>query len=535
MPKQRKVFFNGNILSMDPFNRTFSALVCEGERILALGDDKTALHLAGASAEKYNLDGKTVLPGFHEAHGHFFMSAEALDRADLNSPPIGSCTDISACLERLRAKAAELPPGQWITGYGYDDSMIAEKRFPTRHDLDLVSREQPVAVNHISGHLCMLNSKALEVVGYTRDTPDPQGGAIRREPDGTPSGILEETAAFMPQTYMSSHSESAMVDLLEAAGRLYLSRGVTSAIDAAIFKAADVAALHTAARAGRLGVRLLYNPLYTIYDTITEPEREGTSLRRGGVKLLQDGSIQGYTAFLSQPYHTPFKGDPAWRGYPTFRREELFALIAKYHRAGVQCVIHANGDAAADDILDAVEAVQRECPRADARHLLVHAQTVREDQLDRFRALSVTPTFFTMHEYYWGDRHRDIFLGPERAARQNPMHSALQRSLVCSAHCDSPVVPLAPLLSLATCVTRKTTSGKVLGPEQRISVMEALRAHTISPAWQNFEEKDKGSLETGKLADMVVLDTDPLACDPEGLRDIGVLRTIVGGETLYEA
>ena len=212
----------------------------------------------------------------------------------------------------------------------------------------------------------------------------------------------------------------------------------------------------------------------------------------------------------------------------------MFALIEAAHGRG-QFLIHTNGDAATDDALDALEAAQAKHPRKDCRHILIHAQTIREDQLDRLEAAGYTPSFFTAHIYYWGDRHRDLFLGPERAARMDPMRSALDRGLVITAHCDSPIVPADPLLSIWACVNRLTSSGQVLGADQRISVLEALRAHTFNPAWQNFQDKDKGSIEPGKLADLVILDANPLEADPTALRGIGVLETIVGGKTVYSA
>ena len=217
------------------------------------------------------------------------------------------------------------------------------------------------------------------------------------------------------------------------------------------------------------------------------------------------------------------------------RLERLRAESATLEADIDRLTAEINGDAATDDALDALEAAQAKHPRKDCRHILIHAQTIREEQLDRLEAAGYTPSFFTAHVYYWGDRHRDLFLGPERAARMDPMRSALDRGLVITAHCDSPIVPADPLLSIWVSVNRLTSSGQVLGPDQRISVLEALRAHTFNPAWQNFQENAKGSIEPGKLADLVVLDANPLEVDPAGLRNIGILETIVGGKTVYSA
>lgn len=534
MESATRVLFNGTILTMDAFNTVVPAIAFKGERILATGGNDEMLSLAGPGAERTDLNGATVIPGFYDAHGHFFMNVEFhATRVDLNSPPIGDCRTFADCLERLKERAAATPPGEWVQGYGFDDTMIAEKRFLTRHDLDQVSTEHPIVVSHISGHLGVANTLALKLAGFSRETPDPAGGVIRREADGTPNGILEETAVINLYGQLPQLSCERLVDEIEKTCADYAGKGITNAIDAGVMHQKYFKAMRLAAKQDRLPIRVTYNPLFTLFDEPEEETFQSSKVHRGGVKLLQDGSIQCFTAYMSKPYYTPFKGDPEWRGYPTHTREKLFELIAKYHKAGHQIVIHTNGDAASEDVLDAIEAAQKEHPVADPRFLMVHAQNVREDQLDRFKKLGVTPTFYTLHVYYWGDRHKGIFLGPERAAHQNPMRSAIERGIVATAHCDVPVVPVDPFLSIWACVNRISASGEVIGPEQRISVVDALRAHTINPAWQNFEEKDKGSLEPGKFADLAVLDTNPLECAPERLRDIKVMETIVGGKTIF--
>jgi hypothetical protein len=250
------------------------------------------------------------------------------------------------------------------------------------------------------------------------------------------------------------------------------------------------------------------------------------------VKIIADGSIQGYTGYLSEPYHVPPGDDPAYRGYPRVPREELFERVDRYHAAGLQLAIHGNGDASIEDILDAIEAAQSRTPRDDTRHIVVHAQMTRPDQLDRMRSLGVVPSFFSLHTFYWGDRHRSVFMGPERAARMSPAASARERGVPFTIHCDAPVVPMEPLRLVWAAVNRETRSGYVVGPGERISVMEALRAVTSTAAWQHFEEADKGSIEPGKLADFVVLSGSPLA-QPETIDELRVLETWLGGERVY--
>jgi len=257
-------------------------------------------------------------------------------------------------------------------------------------------------------------------------------------------------------------------------------------------------------------------------------------LQLGSLKIVHDGSIQGYTGYLSEPYHVPFKGDTSYRSYPRRSREALTQMVKEAHRAGHQIAIHGNGAAAIDDILYAFGEAQREYPRPDARHRIEHCQNVREDQLDRIAELGITPSFFVGHVYYWGDRHRDIFLGPERGARISPLASAVKRNIRFTVHDDTPVTPVDPLQLVSVSATRLTTSGQVLGPEQRIPVERALRAITIDAAWQNFQEDAKGSIEAGKLADLVILADNPLTVEPIKIRDINVLETVVSGKTVFK-
>ena len=252
----------------------------------------------------------------------------------------------------------------------------------------------------------------------------------------------------------------------------------------------------------------------------------------GAVKITADGSIQGFTGYLSAPYHTPFHGNENYRGYPTISREELARIVTRFHRAGFQLAIHGNGDASIDDIIYAFSEAQKAHFREDPRLIVVHAQMARDDQLARMKALGMTPSFFSAHTYYWGDRHRDIFMGPERAANMSPAQSAVQEGLRFSTHLDTPVVPMDPLLAAWSTVNRETSAGKVIGAHQRISVEQALRAITIDAAWQIFRDDELGSITPGKLADLVVLDKDPLT-HGETLRQLKVERTLIGGVSVF--
>ena len=539
VPPEHQVFINGTVLTMDAQNRIVEALSARGELIEALGTTDEIMALVDDNTEVVDLKGRTLLPGFVDAHGHFPGSGMMVLNADLNSPPIGEITDMAGVLDALRAQAAATAPGEFVTGWGYDDTLLAEKRHPTRAELDGISTEHPIIAIHISGHMLVANSAALDLVGITAETPDPEGGVIGRRPGSRePNGLLEENARL---ELMLRTQEMGMLDafrLFKAAATEYSAMGVTTAQSGGVE--------HTLAQGlslfSKLGVvhqRLVLFPFESEYGEsllngdFDPADYAAEKVLVGAVKLVADGSIQGYTGYLSHPYHVPFHGDESYRGYPSISREDLFTKVAALHKAGYQLAIHGNGDESIEDILDAFEAAQAENPVADPRMILIHSQMAREDQVARMRELGVTPSFFTAHTWYWGDRHRDIFMGPERAAQISPHRWALDYGVRFSSHLDTPVVPMEPLQAVWSQVHRITHGGDVLGPEQRIDVMTALRAVTIDAAWQIFQEDNRGSLEPGKLADLVVLSGNPLD-DPMNMRDLRVDRTVVGGATIYQ-
>ena len=532
------LYVGGPILTMDAQSRVVAALAVDGERIRAAGDEAELRAWAeDRGARIVELEGRAVLPGFIDAHGHFPGQGIYAIFVDLNSPPIADVEDMDDLVERLAARAAETAADEWIVGMGYDDTLLAQHRHPTRRDLDRASQEHPIAVLHVSGHLAVGNSRALERIGIDRGTPDPEGGVIRRDASGEPSGVLEETAmAGLEPLLAPSLLEG--IAITRSAVRSYVAQGVTTA-QSGMTPRGLMQGLTWLSRLGLIPLRLVLFPdpaaaeamldgsfAYHSYDPLW--------VRAGAVKLIADGSIQGYTGYLSEPYHVPPADDPSYRGYPRIPRDELIERVVRFHAAGLQIAVHGNGDASIDDILDAYEAAQRDHPREDARHIVIHAQMTRDDQLERMRELGIVPSFFSLHTFYWGDRHRDLFMGPERAARMSPARSAMDRGVRFTIHADAPVVPMEPLRLLWSAVNRRTRSGAVIGEAERLTVMEALRAVTIDAAWQHFEEADKGSLEPGKLADLVILERSPLD-DPAGIDRIRVLETVVGGRSVYRA
>jgi predicted amidohydrolase YtcJ len=534
-----KVLINGTIVTMTREGQTAEAVALRAGKISAVGSTKDIRALAGAATKIVDLQGKTVLPGLYAAHDHFPSAGRvALFEVDLNSPPMGTMRSIDDIVAALRQKAARTPPGKWVVGRGYDDTLVAERRHPTRHDLDRASTEHPIWIVHTSGHLGVGNSQALSLAGVTSQTPQPAGGAIRKDPaTGEPTGVIEERTSLVGRL-VPALSQEQRLEAVRLCDHEYLAKGVTTTVIAG--GAGNVVPdLLEARRRGWVYLRALAMlsggsgdppPLAQAAARSTIPDE----VRISGVKMLHDGSLQGLTGYLTAPYQTQPEGKTNYAGYPSRSREALVEMVRRYHRAGYQIAIHANGDAAIDDVLFAYRAAQSDFPRPDARHRIEHCQTPREDQLDQIKELGITPSFFVGHVFYWGDRHESIFLGPERAARISPLASAAARGIRFTIHNDTPVTPVDPLLLVWCSVNRTMKNGKVLGPEQRISTFAALKAVTIDAAWQNFEEASKGSIEVGKFADFVVLAENPLTVEPQHLKDIKIVETIVGGETRFK-
>jgi len=536
-----RVFFGGDVVTVDARDTLAEACAIRDGRIVAVGRRDDVPALAGAETVLTDLHGRALLPGLIDAHGHLALTAQKMASANLSPPPIGPVTCIADLQRELREQIGrhELRPGEWVLGMGYDDTAMEERRHPDRNDLDAVSREHPVVALHISAHLLAANSRALELAAISGSTPDPEGGRIRRRENGEPAGVLEETAmnAVFARLPPPSVEESAVQ--AKAAMEHYVSFGATTAQEAALFSPSFMPACLRLSEAGEMPLDVVAYPLYVLARGMLETANEGREyrgrFRLGGMKLLTDGSIQGYTAYLSRPYHVQPEGrGGAYAGFPTFEsQEKLNAAVADGYANGWQVLAHANGDAAIGMVIEAARAAGGAHPGGDRRTTIIHAQTIREDQLDEVKELGLYLSFFPGHVYYWGDRHRDVFLGPERAARINPMRSALERGIPVTLHHDSPVTPPDIMTVVWAAVNRVTSSGHQLGPEQRLTPREALRAVTIDAARQLFEEEQKGSIEVGKLADLVVLSTNPLTVEPMTIRDIAVEETIKKGETVY--
>jgi len=534
------VYVGDHILTLDPALPRAHSLAVSGEKIVCVAADDACRSHVGADTRVVELGERALLPGFVDSHGHVAMLAGFVDHANLSSPPVGPVTNIAALQATLRAHLAAKPPapGAWALGWGYDDSLLAEQRHPTRDDLDAVAPDRPLAILHVSAHLAVANSAALAAAGVTAETPDPPGGHIRRrEGSNEPNGVLEETALY---TVLGKSPLVAPVSVeqLERALGIHAANGFTLVQDGAS-SAGDIAALQRLAASGRAQLDIVYFPVVRAEgQALPEAKLREFSGRVawGGMKLVLDGSPQGKTAYLTKPYHVPPPGkDASYRGYPMIPAEFVDAALARFLPAGIPVIAHANGDAAEDVLIEAVTKAAALAPERDHRTVMIHAQTLREDQLDRMRALGMIPSFFSAHPFFWGDWHRDSVLGVPRAMRISPTRSAQDRGIAFTIHNDAPVVPPDAIRLLWATTNRLTRSGQVLGAEQRVSVEEALRALTANGARQYFAENERGTLTLGKLADLVVLSRDPVELGREKLLELRVLETVSRGKVVFEA
>ena len=509
------------------------SIAIKNKEIIWIGSHMKAKRIQG---KHINFGNQAILPGFIDAHGHASYLAFATQVANIASPPVGSINNIKELQTELKKFITEsnLKPGEWVMGLGYDDSLLAEQRHPTKDDLDEVSTEHPIYLIHVSAHLGAANSLGLSLANISAETQDPPGGKIRRyENSSEPNGVFEETAAYpLQQLAMSAYKDP--IGSVKKAMNIYARNGITTAQDGAsnpetisLMQAADVQGM---INLDIISYPIGQNGLDKNLDSINFGSYEGR-LKIGGIKLILDGSPQGKTAYLTEPYYKPPHSESdSYKGYPLIPQSEVSKWVKKYADLNIPIMAHANGDAAADMLIKAVKDADI---NSDHRTIMIHAQTVREDQLDQMKELKIIPSYFSTHTFYWGDWHRDSVFGEDRAMRISPTKSTLNRNMPFTVHNDAPVVPPDMIRLLWSTTNRKTRSGKVLGEEQKISTYSALEAMTINAAYQHFEDDIKGSIEVGKLADLVVLSEDPLSIDAKNLLEVNVVATFSRGVEVF--
>lgn len=529
-----KIYFNGDILTMEEDQKEPEAVLVSGSVIKYAGSLKEAGRLSG-EAEMIDLKGKTLMPAFIDGHSHISLVAQFSQFADLS----GS-RDFEDIKRRLLAYQKEQKPGEEgaVIGVGYDHNFLEEQRHPDKTLLDQVSGRVPVFILHASGHMGVANSALLKAAGIDATTKDMEGSRFGRVPGSMePDGYAEETKALkllMDQVYSKVPRDTkAQID---KAQKLYLSHGITTVQDGAA-SAEDVKTLYEAAQNGGLLVDVVSYIL--VGEQPKQLEEKYPALKKqywnhmklGGRKVILDGSPQGKTAWLSKPY----EGEQEYRGYPAMRDSEVKGYAADAIKSGMQILAHCNGDAASGQWIESFENAMKQCGVSagdDLRPVMIHCQTVRKDQLLKMKQIGMIPSIFVDHVYYWGDIHLKN-LGEERAETISPAKSAFEQGLCVNFHQDSPVIPPDMMHTVWSAVNRMTREGRILGQEERVSVYEALKAVTINGAYAYFEEDSKGSIAKGKLADLVILDKNPLKIPSADLKEIQVTETIKEGKTVY--
>ncbi|MEW5974969.1 MAG: amidohydrolase [Acidobacteriota bacterium] len=522
------VLHGAKILTMDPRNPTAEAVAISQGRFLAVGSDVEVLSLATSHTRKIKLGGKTLVPGFIDAHCHPAESGRLHLRqvdCDLRS--------ISQIQQAIRARADSTPDGQWVLGFKYDDTKIQEGRLLNRSDLDQAAPAHPVFISHRGGHTAFVNSLALRQAGVSETSPDPPGGHFGREAGGRLNGNIREKAVeLFTRLLPANDSRSDFQEGVRLISERMARAGITSVHDADATPE-DLRAYQDALAAGQLSFRVYCLMRANSFDRmLAAGVQTGLGdewVRVGGLKLYCDGSISERTARLAQPY----VGRADDYGILVTDEEQLYGQAKKAHQAHWQLGIHANGDAAIDLTLRVYERLQRELPHNDPRFRLEHCTVITPELVKRIKNLGAIPNPFSTYVYYHGEKMHEY--GANRLNRMFAVRSFLDAGVKVTMTSDYSAGPYEPMMALQSMVSRTDASGRIWGPDQRVGVEEALRVGTIHGAYASFEERLKGSIEPGKLADLVVLGRNPLSEPSQSLINIPVEGTMVGGRWTHQA
>jgi predicted amidohydrolase YtcJ len=539
-----RIWSGGPILTMDDKAMRAEAIAETGGKIVAVGSRADVMKLKGPTTQMIDLKGRTMVPGFIDPHGHVVVGGLQALSANLLAPPDGKVTDIPSLLQTLRdwvaANKAAVEKTRLIVGFGYDEASLKENRAPTREELDAISTEIPIMLVHQSAHFGALNSKALELAGITAASKDPAGGVIRRkEGSQEPTGVLEELAFASAAFKLLPRVGPNGIEVFAREGAKMWSRyGYTTAEEGKAIP--DIAkVLKKIADEGGFDIDVVaYVDALSDRDFIVANQSPTYTnrFRVGGAKLTIDGALQGFTGWRDRPYYKPVGNFPkGYAGYPSATAEQVFDSVRWAAENKVQLIAHANGERASDLLIAAHSGAQARFPDAQAlRPVLIHGQAQRKDQVDSYKRLGVIPSLFPMHTYYWGDWHLDHVFGPVDGQNISPTGWVRERGMIFTTHHDAPVAFPDSMRVLDATVTREARgSGRILGPDQRVDVITALKAMTIWAAYQKFEEGTKGSLEPGKLADFAILSRDPTTGDPRTIDTIKVTETVKEGKSIF--
>lgn len=538
-----QLYFNGEILTMHSEKPEYvEAVVVEKGKIVFVGKQNEA-QSQYANAEEIDLKGHTLLPGFIDPHSHFGMVSNAMGQVDLNPEPVGEVNNIDDILQKLKNFKEEnkIAEGEWIYGWGYDESQLSEKRHPSKNDIDKVLPNNPVYLQHTSGHMGVANSLALKELKLDEKSTSPQGGTIDRFTNTNElSGLLQETAMYPAMRIMLEKLASKQGQFFDKTQEYYASNGITTAQDGMTTRDA-IQFFQSQADAGKFKIDLIalagYDELeINLRDNGLKFKNYKNGFKVQGTKIVADGSPQGKTAFFSKPFLTQVPGCVHdCRGLPSLTQDAINKLFLVAYEKENQLFIHCNGDATVDMIIQAHEYACQSLKQAldkDRRTIIIHAQFARQDQLETFVKYKMQPSFFTNHAYFWGDVHVKN-LGKDRADFLSPMVSAARLGLKPTNHSDATVTPINPIFTIWTAVNRVSRSGAIIGKGERTTPYDAIKAITINAAYEFFEEDSKGSISAGKIADFVILDKNPLTVNPMEIRNIFILETIKSGKSVY--
>ncbi len=536
------IYYGGDIITMEGDTAVYvQAVAIKDGKIVFVGHKADAEKLKGDSTVMNDLQGKTLVPGFVDGHAHFAGFGTQAVGANLLAPPDGNINTIDDLVKELKdwyaANGTDKTMG-WIFGMGYDDAVLKEQRHPTKQELDQVSTEIPVIIVHISGHFCVMNSKALALSNITAASKDPAGGVIRRMPGSKePNGVLDELAAIPVYVKILSPTKPEDIDYFMNKGQdLALRFGYTTAQEGRAM--GNHEQLASFAKEGKFKIDIVSYIDYAFPKYMRSewysPDYKN-HYRIGGTKLTLDGSPQGRTAWRTIPYLLPPEGESnTYKGYPAIADDnKVIAIMDSAFANHRQLLCHANGDAAIDQYIRCLRSAIDHYGNDDRRNVLIHGQFIRMDQLDSLKAMKVIPSLFPMHTFYWGDWYKQI-IGEDLANKISPIKTALRMGMMPTSHTDAPVAFPNLMMVMWATVNRVSRSGAVIGPDERLTPYEALKTITIWGAYQHFEEKNKGSLTVGKSGDLVILSENPLKVDPMKIKDIVVLETIKEGRSVYK-
>lgn len=526
---EKTLYYNGDIITME--NNLYAKAVLVKDGIIEkVSFDEDISSLKSSDTKMINLDGKTMLPSFIDAHSHITAFATSLRYVSLAEAK--NFDDIIKILTKFKNNH-KLDNEQWIIGFGYDHNNLIEKIQPTKFVLDKVSLQNPILISHVSGHMGVVNSVALKMLNIDKDTLNPDGGIIGRIENSTePNGYLEENAFMQATKSCPKLSTDEAVDLIQQAQQIYLSYGITTIQDG-LMKEEEFNFLKTASQNNKLiadivGYVDLKQSKSIVNNNKDYVKQYKNNFKIGGYKIFLDGSPQGRTAWISKPYENAENG---YCGYSIYKTEQVVDFIRTALDQNIQLLAHCNGDAAAQQFIDAYKLALKD-KNIDVRPVMIHAQLVRANQLNELKALNMIPSYFVAHTYYWGDTHIKN-LGKDRAFHISPIKETIAKSIPFTLHQDSPVILPNMLETIWCAVNRVTKNNIVLGEDEKISVLEALKGITINAAYQYFEENKKGSIKEKKNADFVILDKNPLKVESMDIKNIQVLETIKNNISVF--